>query len=642
MKNWQNVELLTRLATEEEIAQNNLPVFKNVLINKNDAIQFYLKIISTEPDDFPSHDPFSKMIACFSTHISAEYFHDQKEKSNEERIEAFLKFIDDKILTVKITERDDLDDPSKSYYNANLQQIISVSEDVHKHSSYSPSPLFKSDEISFEDLLKKLETRQYLKPSRFLSKEDMDCPEYIYYENEYINDEGEECLDITVIGAISSFEQPLEDNKYCKYNFDGSIKYTKLEEDDYRNLVKSKNNILYVTADLMGKIDNKLRTTSNIIHIGESDEDIQNKEADFINHLFNTLEEKKLIYDHKDIVNFHTAMKTSNLVILSGMSGTGKSQLVRSYAESLGLKDEFKFISVNPSWTDDSDIIGFADTLNMVYKPDDNGLIESLVLASKSPQKLFVICFDEMNLARIEHYFSQFLSLLESDESNRVLRLYSKELEGRLYNSEKYKPSIKIGQNVRFVGTVNIDDSTHHFSDKVLDRANLISLSVMPFADLAKITRDEKENLQTDEDFANLYAESFMNRDKQIELDDITIEFLQRLHDLLSEIGKQTGIGPRIVRQIDSYMKNIPKKVEILESAEALDLQVVQRILSKLRGSQEQLEDIIGQYDHSSNAVKNSRLIELLDAFTMISEFKSSKKLISDKVKELELHGYTF
>src|SRR5699024_9122188 len=122
-------------------------------------------------------------------------------------------------------------------------------------------------------------------------------------------------------------------------------------------------------------------------------------------------------------------------------------------------------------------------------------------------------------------YFSQFLSLLESDESNRVLRLYSKELEGRLYNSEKYKPSIKIGQNVRFVGTVNIDDSTHHFSDKVLDRANLISLSVMPFADLAKITRDEKENLQTDEDFANLYAESFMNRDKQIELDDITIEF---------------------------------------------------------------------------------------------------------------------
>lgn len=636
MKNWQNVELLTRLATDEEVQQNGIPTGSSIFINKGNFIQFYLKIISTEPNDYPSYDPMLKLISCFSTSISRENFFDDRLKPDSERIEDFNEYIKNKILSITIEQKEDYEDPTKLYFNGHVKQILPTPDELYNVSNFSPSPLFKYSEISFEELLKSLESGKFLTSSPHLSQELMDYPEYIFFEDENLN--------ITAIGTVSSFDSsPYDDhsNRF-KYNFDGFLKYTTLEENDYKHLITTDSNILYSTTELMNQIDKKLKSTSNSIQIGDVDDEVHDKEASFIKHLINKLQYEKLLYDEKDIVNFHTAMKTSNLVILSGMSGTGKSQLVKSYASALNLNHEFKFISVNPSWTDDSDIIGFPDTLNMVYKPDDHGLIETLINASKNTKKLYIICFDEMNLARIEHYFSQFLSLLESDESNRVLRLYSKELEGRLYNSEKYKPSIKIGQNVRFVGTVNIDDSTHHFSDKVLDRANLISLSVMPFADLAKITRDEKENLQTDEDFANLYAESFMNRDKQIELDDITIEFLQRLHDLLSEIGKQTGIGPRIVRQIDSYMKNIPKKVEILESAEALDLQVVQRILSKLRGSQEQLEDIIGQYDHSSNAVKNSRLIELLDAFKMISEFKSSKKLISDKVKELELHGYTF
>lgn len=92
-----------------------------------------------------------------------------------------------------------------------------------------------------------------------------------------------------------------------------------------------------------------------------------------------------------------------------------------------------------------------------------------------------MVVFDEMNLARVEHYFSQFLSVLEMKPDSRKIKLYNKELESRMYNNEKYPSSITIKSNVLFVGTVNTDESTYQFSDKVLDRANVINLKMIPF-----------------------------------------------------------------------------------------------------------------------------------------------------------------
>lgn len=75
------------------------------------------------------------------------------------------------------------------------------------------------------------------------------------------------------------------------------------------------------------------------------------------------------------MINFHTAVKSSPLVILSGLSGTGKSQLVWCYAKALGLeKESLKMIPVRPNWSDDSDLIGFVDSMHSVYRPDDAGL----------------------------------------------------------------------------------------------------------------------------------------------------------------------------------------------------------------------------------------------------------------------------
>lgn len=132
---------------------------------------------------------------------------------------------------------------------------------------------------------------------------------------------------------------------------------------------------------------------------------------------------------------------------------------------------------------DDGDILGYVDMKNLVYRSADTGLAELLIDASQHTDKLYIVCFDEMNLARAEHYFAQFISALEK-EGNPVIRLYNPSLAPRLYNGDRYPADITVGSNVIFTGTVNVDESTYHFSDKILDRANVITLHQGRFRDL--------------------------------------------------------------------------------------------------------------------------------------------------------------
>src|SRR5690606_483478 len=83
--------------------------------------------------------------------------------------------------------------------------------------------------------------------------------------------------------------------------------------------------------------------------------------------------------------------------------------------------------------------------------------------------------------------------VLEMDPQRRFLRLYNDDLTGRLYNTAQYEPVITIPENIMFVGTVNIDESTYHFSDKVLDRANVITLDVLPYTGLKQLGQKERK-----------------------------------------------------------------------------------------------------------------------------------------------------
>ncbi len=366
-------------------------------------------------------------------------------------------------------------------------------------------------------------------------------------------------------------------------------------------------------------------------------------EEEFINHLSSLAVAKGLLYDLDDLISFHTALKTGRLVLLSGMSGTGKSRLANLYGEALGLSpDQHLMLSVQPTWTDDGDILGFLDLSTHVYRPADTGLVDLLVTAERNPDQLFLVIFDEMNLARVEHYFSQFLSTLEAEDDKRQIRLYHDRLEDRVYNSSLYPARINVGSNVLFVGTVNVDESTYAFSDKVLDRASVIRPKVAPFAQLQSQLTGEMPSVGHLTVSHSGY-DSWRRSQRALQLMPREIAFLSEVHELLQAIDLQMGIGYRTLRQISDYIHNIPVGADdstMVERTAALDGQLVQKVFTKLRGPQEQLGSIIGRYI-DSDRVEDSSLLKLMDDYQDVSSFALSRKELEHKARELKYYGYT-
>ena len=349
-------------------------------------------------------------------------------------------------------------------------------------------------------------------------------------------------------------------------------------------------------------------------------------------------QKSRCYYKRSDFVNFHTAVKCSDLVILSGLSGTGKSSLVNVYAKALGLNasadledSQMLMVPVRPSWSDDADLLGYVDLAHMVYHAADSGFVDFLVRAQReeNKNKLFLVCFEEMNLARVEHYFSQFLSILERPAGQRELQLYDKQYMGKLYNAADYPFQIEIGNNVKFIGTVNIDETTHHFSDKVLDRANVIELEVLNYATEWQdktFAAVGKTQIWSTQDYEKLIVKEQIPDAREVR------SLLWEVHCALQSLSPKYGAGPRVVKNVLKYLSNLPKE-EALDFDRALDLQLVQRVLTKLRG----VESVVGPALQENG---ESSLLAVLDKYQALSQFTKSRALLAQKKKEVESYGY--
>ncbi len=195
---------------------------------------------------------------------------------------------------------------------------------------------------------------------------------------------------------------------------------------------------------------------------------------------------KNFLFDEAVVSAFYTALKTKGFVILAGLTGTGKTKLPQLFYRLV--RDEpyqELFLPVRPDWRDSKPIIGYYNPIESKYESKyalKHIMKASDVWNSDSKQPFFVL-LDEMNLARVEYYFADFLSVLESgrneDEPNQwytteALKLHSlkekcEDRDGTEIESELYLPP-----NLYFVGTVNLDETTYSFSPKVLDRAFVI------------------------------------------------------------------------------------------------------------------------------------------------------------------------
>ena len=188
---------------------------------------------------------------------------------------------------------------------------------------------------------------------------------------------------------------------------------------------------------------------------------------DFRNYAASKL---KLYYDIDDIRRFVAGMAVSKLLILQGMSGTGKTSLAHAFGSYMDNRSTV--IPVQPMWKERTDLVGYYNEFTKRF--NETLLLEKMYEANYS-KDIYVTVLDEMNIARVEYYFAEFLSLLElPDPNERYIDVVSDKWESDPVQFEDGR--VKLPENMWFIGTANNDDSTFAISDKVYDRAMIMNL----------------------------------------------------------------------------------------------------------------------------------------------------------------------
>lgn len=186
-----------------------------------------------------------------------------------------------------------------------------------------------------------------------------------------------------------------------------------------------------------------------------------------------------LSYTVEDIATFIAGLGATKLSILQGMSGTGKTSLPKIFLEAL--MGNCEIVEVESSWRDKNELLGYYNEFSKSYTPKK--FTQALYKASLNEERITFIVLDEMNLSRIEYYFSDFLSLMENEEDKREIKLLNTPIyrtnNGKIEEYQKlyHGHTLKIPKNVWFIGTANRDESTFEISDKVYDRANTMNFN---------------------------------------------------------------------------------------------------------------------------------------------------------------------
>jgi len=280
---------------------------------------------------------------------------------------------------------------------------------------------------------------------------------------------------------------------------------------------------------------------------------------------------------------YHLSLKSRGFVILSGVSGTGKTWLTEAYAKAVDAA--YLLVPVAPNWTTNEDLLGFLNPLDGIYHHTPfsrflsraAAVYEKAALEGASPRP-FHLVLDEMNLARIEYYFAKFLSAME-------VRARAGQAEIELAPDQR----VYLTPNLFFVGTVNVDETTHGFADKVYDRAQLIELE------------GPRELLEQ-----HLAGAPYST-------------VVLQVWDAVSEIA------PFAYRILDEFGVYTQRAGELgIDWEEALDEQLVQKVLPKLKGADPRVGEAL------------QRLVDITD--TLFPLTKAKAELMLERFRR---HGFT-
>ncbi len=453
--------------------------------------------------------------------------------------------------------------------------------------------------------------------------------------------------------GISLAEASLVEKKEAFNNFQAEFKQRKLTMERQLNTL---NNFIQNQAELLVQLDLLSQNEADKI-LGRSEQSEQlvghdfNQQfsaqpSKFIGYVQSYLYSKGIIYRRDVLENFYALLCTHDLIVLAGDSGSGKTNLVKSFAKAIGGKAVI--VPVKPNWTSSEDLIGYYNPIEQKYL--STPFLEAIFEAQHHPEIPYLICLDEMNLSRVEYYFADFLSLLEERGSTPEIPLYSdaeasnllsetknflaliddakekldkpdlqsfldllkdEDINAKLHESCGFKDgeslltyharlrrlvgsylkvpsSIQLPENVRIVGAINVDETTHYLSPKILDRAHVMRFSSPLLTDWDEV---ESEIQTWDLDIEQpviMQSEALGQRLEYPDFDrssPLVRELIYLSKEFLNPLGVEFGM--RTVRQASNYenaMKGFVVNNEVI-----LNNIILHKVLPKLMFDGEKL-----------------------------------------------------
>ena len=329
--------------------------------------------------------------------------------------------------------------------------------------------------------------------------------------------------------------------------------------------------------------------------------------------LENAFSEAGLLLDPVAIRRFSVSLLSKKFCILTGLAGSGKTKIAEAFAMWLCASPaQYRIVAVGADWTSNENLLGYADALQTgVYRPPVNGALELMLRAHADTTNPYFLILDEMNLSHVERYFADFLSAMESSNAPLSLHGVATGLQAGGVGGAgavTVPSSVALPNNLFIIGTVNVDETTYMFSPKVLDRANVIEFRATAaqmgafLDDPAGIDLDGLASqgagfatafvarAQADADISALVDTQGAAVAPKLKAD------LLQVFDALAGVGAEFGF--RTAKEIARFMV-IHKELSGLDwqYKDALDAQVVQKLMPKLHGSARKLDAVLKALD---------------------------------------------
>ncbi|QCX40042.1 hypothetical protein FF125_16915 [Aureibaculum algae] len=290
-----------------------------------------------------------------------------------------------------------------------------------------------------------------------------------------------------------------------------------------------------------------------------------------------------LNYPPQLISRYIASLATKPFVLLSGLSGSGKTKIAEAFAKWICESEkQYALVPVGADWTNREPLLGYPNALkdNEYVKPDNDAL-DLLMRAENDESRPYFLILDEMNLSHVERYFADFLSTMESKNDIPLHKI-----ENEIKNIPK---RLKLPPNVFIVGTVNIDETTYMFSPKVLDRANTIEFRVKNKDILSFLKEPNDVDLDSLKGLGSSMGSNFVDIATKKENYELTEKQQHEVYKFFKELQKSGAeFGYRTAFEISKLIFKL-EEFGLNSEDDKIDVAIMQKLLPKLHGSRTKL-----------------------------------------------------